>query len=50
LSPGELENALPTAEPDTLLNQLLQDELATKTKLATLRGDYGPDNPEVNWI
>ena len=50
LSPEELKQAIPTAAPDSILGQLLQDELATDTRLVTLSNDYGPQSPELTRV
>ena len=50
LNSTELKNALPTAAPDAILSQLLQDQLAAKTKLVTLRSDFGEENPVVTRV
>ncbi|MDB6125375.1 MAG: ywqD 2 [Pedosphaera sp.] len=47
LKPAELRQAIPTAAPDSILIQLLQDLIGAETKLVTLTTDYGPENPEV---
>jgi hypothetical protein len=43
----ELKIARPTAAPDAILSQLLQDEIAAEQNLAKLRGQFGENNPEV---
>ncbi len=47
LSNEELKQTIPTAAPDTILSQLLQDQLSTEAQLTTLLSDYGPENPQV---
>lgn len=47
LSPEELLQVLPTLAPDQLLEKLLEQRHTTQTKLAELRQDMGPDNPEI---
>ena len=47
LPPEKLKQAIPTAAPDLILSSLMQDLLATETKLVTLRSDYGEKQPEV---
>ena len=47
LPPEKLRQTLPTAMPDALLNQLLQDLSAVQTKLAALRTEYGDSHPQV---
>ncbi|MDB6019650.1 MAG: ywqD 2 [Pedosphaera sp.] len=47
LSPEELRQALPTAAPDSILLQLLQDKISAESKLVALRNDLGDANPEV---
>jgi capsular exopolysaccharide synthesis family protein len=43
----ELRQTLPTTVPDGILNQLLQEYIATDTKLITQTTDLGDSNPEV---
>ena len=50
LSKEELAQTIPTAAPDSILSQLLQDKLSTETRLTTLRNDYGEESPEVKRI
>jgi polysaccharide biosynthesis transport protein len=47
LQPKELRQAIPTAAPDSILIQLLQDLISTDTKLVTLQSDLGTNHPEV---
>jgi succinoglycan biosynthesis transport protein ExoP len=43
----ELKETIPTAAPDPILESILQNQLATETRLVTLLNDYGDQNPEV---
>ncbi|EEF59878.1 GumC family protein [Pedosphaera parvula] len=47
LKSDELKQAIPTAAPDAILIQLLQDLIGAETKLVTLLADYGDKHPEV---
>src|SRR5262249_10319280 len=47
LKASDLRQAIPTAAPDAILMTLLQDLIATQTKLVALRNDYGPEHQEV---
>jgi polysaccharide biosynthesis transport protein len=47
LKPEELKEAIPTAAPDAILIQLLQDLIGAETKLVTLLNDYGEKSPDV---
>jgi succinoglycan biosynthesis transport protein ExoP len=42
-----LRQALPTAAPDTILTQLLQDYIGTEEKLVTQLNDLGKEHPDV---
>lgn len=42
-----LRQALPTAAPDGILTQLLQDYISTEEKLVTQLNDLGPNHPDV---
>jgi polysaccharide biosynthesis transport protein len=42
-----LRQALPTAAPDTILNQMLQDFIATEERLVTQLNDLGTNHPDV---
>lgn len=50
LSFAELKNAIPTAAPDSILGELLQNELSAEEKLVQLRNDYGDVHPEVQRV
>jgi polysaccharide biosynthesis transport protein len=47
LKPEELKQAIPTAAPDGILIQLLQDLIGAETRLVTLLSDYGEKSPDV---
>jgi polysaccharide biosynthesis transport protein len=47
LKSEDLKQAIPTAAPDGILVQLLQDLIAAETRLVTLKNDFGPENPDV---
>ena len=47
LTPDELKQTIPTASPDTILSQLLQDQIATETLLVKLKNDLGENHPDV---
>ncbi|MCL5095935.1 MAG: polysaccharide biosynthesis tyrosine autokinase [Candidatus Omnitrophica bacterium] len=47
LSPEKLREVLPTAWPDSLLNELLSRYAQSQQEFSTLSKDYGPDNPNV---
>ena len=47
LTPEELKQTLPTASPDPILTQLLQDEITTETDLVKLKNDLGEQHPDV---
>jgi succinoglycan biosynthesis transport protein ExoP len=47
LTPEELKQTIPTASPDAILGQLLQDQIATETLLVKLKNDLGDQHPDV---
>jgi len=47
LSPEELKQTIPTAAPDPILTQLLQDRIGTQTLLVKLKNDLGTNHPDV---
>ena len=47
LTPEELKQTIPTASPDSILSQLLQDQIATETLLVKLKNDLGEKHPDV---
>jgi succinoglycan biosynthesis transport protein ExoP len=50
LSQDDLKQTIPTAAPDNMLSDLLQEELAANTRLVTLSNDYGPQSPELTRV
>jgi len=47
LTPEELQQTLPTAAPDPILTQLLQDQILAETEFVKLKNDFGDQHPDV---
>ncbi len=47
LTPDELKQTIPTAAPDPILSQLLQDQIAAETLLVKQQNDLGAAHPDV---
>ncbi len=43
----EMQQAIPTAAPDAILTQLLQERNFAEAELAKSKSDYGPNHPDV---